>query len=64
MEDYHIKQGSPAIDAGIDGGVYRDYDNEMRPFGDGFDIGADEFMLNLFLPVVMRWDNHSYGAFD
>jgi uncharacterized repeat protein (TIGR01451 family) len=51
MGDYHLANGSPAIDAGaaswtIGSATYSapgfDYDNQLRPAGNGFDIGADE----------------------
>jgi Domain of unknown function (DUF5123) len=44
--DFHLKPGSPAIDAGADltgRGVKTDFDGDARPAGKGFDIGADEF---------------------
>lgn len=40
--DYHLRLGSPAIDAGIDAGVINDIDGDPRPLSTGFDIGADE----------------------
>ena len=40
--DYHIGSNSAAVDAGVDAGVYTDIDDEPRPMGNGFDIGADE----------------------
>lgn len=40
--DYHIQSGSPAIDNGVDAGITSDLDGELRPQGEGFDIGADE----------------------
>ncbi len=42
--DYHLNPDSIAIDAGIDAGVTTDIDGDTRPFGAGFDIGADEFV--------------------
>ena len=42
--DYHIGPGSGAIDAGVDAGVYVDIDGEARPFGAGYDLGADEWV--------------------
>jgi hypothetical protein len=42
--DYHIGPGSAAIDAGVDAGVTTDIDGEARPFGAGYDLGADEWM--------------------
>ena len=42
--DYHIGPGSAAIDAGVDAGVTTDIDGETRPFGAGYDIGADEWV--------------------
>jgi predicted outer membrane repeat protein len=41
--DYHLRFPSPAIDHGIDVGVYTDLDGNSRPYGAGFDIGAYEF---------------------
>ena len=41
--NYHLRPGSPCIDAGTDVGVYTDMDGQSRPWGAGFDIGADEY---------------------
>jgi hypothetical protein len=40
---YHLQAGSAAIDAGVDTGVTTDIDGEARPWGAGYDIGADEY---------------------
>lgn len=41
--DYHLQEFSPCVDAGTDAGVDTDIDGDARPYGDGFDMGADEF---------------------
>ena len=41
--DYHLRPGSPCIDAGYYTDVHTDLDGQPRPFGGGFDIGADEY---------------------
>jgi hypothetical protein len=44
-DDYHLRSGSPAIDAGAslrDRGVMEDYDGVSRPQGTAYDIGAYE----------------------
>jgi hypothetical protein len=51
--DYHLAGGSPAIDAGTDRTTTSpvvqapstDYDDEPRPSGAAYDIGADEVQL-------------------
>lgn len=41
--DFHLSGTSPCIDAGMEADIYTDLDGEYRPFGSGFDIGADEW---------------------
>jgi len=41
--NYHLRPDSPCIDTGTDAGVYTDIDGQSRPWGAGFDMGADEF---------------------
>jgi len=56
--DYHLTAGSAAIDAGVDAGVITDIDGDTRPWGAGYDIGADEFrQWYVYLPLVMK--NHT-----
>jgi len=54
--DYHLAEGSAAIDAGVDAGVTTDIDGHFRPKGDGCDIGADEFgqQWDIYLPLVVK----------
>jgi hypothetical protein len=42
--DYHLGPGSAAIDTGVNAGVTTDIDGEARPYGAGYDIGADEWV--------------------
>ena len=42
---YHLLPGSLCIDAGTNAGVNDDVDGEARPCGEGFDMGADEYIL-------------------
>ena len=43
-KDFHLKEGSPAIDTGVDlPDVTGDFDGLPRPSGDGYDIGAYEY---------------------
>jgi hypothetical protein len=45
--DYHLAEGSPAIDAGIaEGAPATDYDGVVRPQGDGLDIGPYEHFVD------------------
>jgi hypothetical protein len=42
ISDYHIADTSPAVDTGMPNGLTQDFDDDPRPSGAGFDIGADE----------------------
>jgi len=53
--DYHLGSGSRAVDRGVDAGVADDIDGDPRPYGVGYDIGADELTVwRLYLPLVLR----------
>ncbi|MFQ6100385.1 MAG: right-handed parallel beta-helix repeat-containing protein [Anaerolineae bacterium] len=51
-QDYHILRDSPAVDAGIDVGVLTDVDGDPRLTAP--DVGADEVVRKVHLPLVMR----------
>jgi hypothetical protein len=53
---YHLRAGSPAIDAGLNAGVTTDIDGDARPLDAGYDVGADEFTepQRVYLPLVLR----------
>ena len=52
--NYHIAWPSAAIDAGVNAGVTFDMDGEKRPLGNGYDIGADEFLSGPALIVTQE----------
>jgi hypothetical protein len=51
-QNYHLLPDSPAVDAGIDVGVLTDVDGDPRLSAP--DIGADEIVQKVYLPLVMR----------
>ena len=53
--NYHLGPGSAAIDAGVtEPTVHTDIDGDPRPIGAGYDIGADERRMYVYLPLVLR----------
>jgi parallel beta-helix repeat protein len=50
--DYHVDAGSAAIDAAVDAGVAVDVDGEPRLWAP--DIGADEYLRRVYLPLILR----------
>ncbi len=55
--DYHIGETSAARDMGVPSGVRIDIDGEPRPYGAGWDLGADEFFISsypIYLPLAVR----------
>jgi hypothetical protein len=54
--NYELTAPSAAINAGADAGVTLDYYGGHRPWGGGYEIGAEEYprQVHVFLPVVMR----------
>lgn len=57
-DGYHLTARSAAIDRGVVTGAALDIDGDVRSFGKGHDLGADEFMgaplppYPIFLPLV------------
>ena len=57
-ENFHLQKDSPAIDKGssIDAPV-NDFDGHSRPYGAGYEIGADEYIVFtdfVYLPIIFR----------
>jgi hypothetical protein len=54
--NYSLTAGSPAINAGTNAGVTFDFYGYSRPWGGGYDIGAEEYPRRhrIYLPAVMR----------
>ncbi|MEM7031518.1 MAG: FG-GAP-like repeat-containing protein [Chloroflexota bacterium] len=46
-DDYHLADGSFAVDAGLDLGIIDDFDGDPRPQGNGADLGYDESSLTV-----------------
>ena len=56
-DNYHLRAGSPAIDQGMNLGIFIDYDGDPRPYNSGFDIGFDEYYAavpRVYLPMIQR----------
>ncbi len=52
--DYRLQSGSPVIDQGTSSGApAEDRDGNTRPIGNGFDIGAFEWAMRLFVPNLV-----------
>jgi hypothetical protein len=60
--DYHIDFDSAAKDAGLDVGVGWDIDGQLRPMGNHYDIGADEYPgVGLYLDRLFPGDFQNRG---
>ncbi len=54
--NYNLTAASPAINAGTDAGVTFDYYGGHRPWGGGFEIGAEEYprQKHVYMPMVAK----------
>lgn len=48
--DYRLQPFSPAVDAGVDAGLYADFEGDRRPYGLAPDIGPDEVPYGVATP--------------
>ncbi|PWH19327.1 MAG: hypothetical protein DDG59_03230 [Anaerolineae bacterium] len=57
MLDLHLTSTSIAIDQGSQlAAPSVDFDGDLRPVGNGYDIGADEWQGKVYLPIVGKMD--------
>jgi parallel beta-helix repeat protein len=55
LDGYHLMAASAAIDRGVNAGGTTDIDGDIRPWGAGYDIGADEYRVwHIYMPVALR----------
>ncbi len=50
--DYHLTSNSAAIDRGISANLFDDIDRDVRPLGQGLDLGADESPYGVLLAAA------------
>ncbi len=60
--DYHLTTESDAVDRGVDAGLREDVDGDMRPAGQGYDLGADELRVGLSVVKSASPDPVEAGA--
>ncbi len=54
LGDFHLGPLSDARDAALPVGVALDFEGDPRPVGPAPDIGFDEYLTRLFLPLILR----------
>ncbi|MCP4166700.1 MAG: hypothetical protein GY759_12515 [Chloroflexi bacterium] len=64
-DGYHLTEASNARDKGVESGITVDIDQDARPLGDGYDLGADEFNKAtvpkdvLYLPLAIHTNRYT-----
>lgn len=54
-DDFHLAFASPAIDAAFSFGLSRDFEGQVRPMGNNYDIGFDEALPpRIFIPLILK----------
>jgi len=53
-DGYHLTYQSAALNRALDIGIDTDIDGQRRPVGSGPDLGADEYVAMVFLPLLLR----------
>jgi len=61
--DHHLSPDSPCINAGTATCVHEDIDGQFRPWGSGFDMGADEFSLAPSCSTIVTSGNQFMALF-
>lgn len=60
--DYRLSPASAALDQGVNAGITTDIDGEPRPFGSGYDLGADEGQPGLLVSKAASTNPAQPGA--